>query len=248
MLPTSSRTSLRPPPSPFLHLLTRTFHLSQMDFTTALDTMSMLASTDPQTAYKESYYRKQTKDHWSRDDPAFLVLQTLLHLISTICYSVAFNLSFLSSLRLFVTNVAVHVAGGFVISELMRHMANTHLLTHRTHSVKQEVEHLYAFDIHVNSYFVLFLYLHLLQFFTLPLILSRSFLSLLFSNLLYLAALSHYCYITHLGYRALPFLRNTEYFLYPIVGMVGFTAVSVMVYPLGIEINIARFVMWVMVE
>ena len=137
MLPTSSRTSLRPPPSPFLHLLTRTFHLSQMDFTTALDTMSMLASTDPQTAYKESYYRKQTKDHWSRDDPAFLVLQTFLHLISTICYSVAFNLSFLSSLRLFVTNVAVHVAGGFVISELMRHMANTHLLTHRTHSVKQ---------------------------------------------------------------------------------------------------------------
>ena len=79
-----------------------------------------------------------------------MVLQTLLHFISTICYSVAFNLSFLSSLRLFLSFLFIHFVLGFLVSSLLRHMANTHLVARRTHSVSQQVEHLYAFDIHVN--------------------------------------------------------------------------------------------------
>jgi len=71
------------------------------------------------------------------------------------------------------------------------------------------------------SYLVLFVYLHLIQFFLLPVLLSNTFFSLLLSNVLYLLAFSHYFYVTHLGYRALPFLRNTEYFLYPVVAMCG---------------------------
>ncbi|GMI29113.1 hypothetical protein TrCOL_g7499 [Triparma columacea] len=219
-----------------------------MDMGSALDTMQMLCSRDPSQAYKSSYYRKQTKDHWSRDDPAFLVLQTLLHVISTICYTVAFNLPFLSSLRLFVTFLLIHLLLGFLLSSFLRHLANTHLVARRNHSVQQQVEHLYAFDIHANSYFVLFIYLHLAQFFLLPLLLSNTFPALLASNLLYLAAFSHYFYITHLGYRALPFLRNTEYFLYPIAAMGALTALSLIGHPLGISANAARICMYLLVE
>ncbi len=45
-------------------------------------------------------------------------------------------------------------------------------------------------------------------------------MSCLLANLLYAAALSYYHYMTFLGYSALPFLTNTELFLYPI-GAIG---------------------------
>jgi len=75
---------------------------------------------------------------------------------------------------------------------------------------------MYAFDIHCNSFFPLFLLLYVVQFFLLPFLLSGGFLATLLSNTLFLAALSYYHYITFLGYSALPFLENSVYFLYPV--------------------------------
>jgi hypothetical protein len=59
-----------------------------------------------------------------------------------------------------------------------------------------------------------------LQFVLSPLLLWRSFLSTVLSNILYAVALSYYHYLSFLGYSALPFLEHTEVFLYPIVGIV----------------------------
>jgi hypothetical protein len=86
------------------------------------------------------------------------------------------------------------------------------------HSVEQEVEWLYAFDVHQNAFFCSFLLTYVVQYFLLPILLSRSVLSCVLSNALYAVATIWYAYITHLGYRALPFLGNTQVFLwYPIV-------------------------------
>ena len=78
----------------------------------------------------------------------------------------------------------------------------------------------------------------------LPLLLSRSVLPCLISNTLYAIATVWYAYITHLGYRALPFLSNTQVFLwYPIVCIGFLWLLSVVLLVLGIRINVTRIVM-----
>jgi hypothetical protein len=64
-----------------------------MDVQSALDQMKTLLSARPQVVYKTAYYRKQTKNHWARDDPAFGALQGLFLLISALAYSVAFRIT-----------------------------------------------------------------------------------------------------------------------------------------------------------
>lgn len=53
--------------------LRRLLHFKQMDFDFAVWQMLYLF-TSPQRVYRNFHYRKQTKDQWARDDPAFLVL------------------------------------------------------------------------------------------------------------------------------------------------------------------------------
>lgn len=55
--------------------LARLTDFRQMDIQAALDQMKTLLSTRPQSVYKTAYYRKQTKNHWHRDDPAFCALR-----------------------------------------------------------------------------------------------------------------------------------------------------------------------------
>ena len=58
---------------------------------------------------------------------------------------------------------------------------------------------------------------------------SDAFVSVLLSNLLYLAAGSAYHYVSFLGYNALPFLDKTEYFLYPIGLLILLAPLSILV-------------------
>ncbi|MEM1010077.1 MAG: hypothetical protein AAGJ35_13860 [Myxococcota bacterium] len=79
-----------------------------------------------------------------------------------------------------------------------------------------------------------------LQFFLLPLVLGKSIVALILANLLYTAAFSWYWYITHLGYRSLPFLTNTEVFLFPIAGVVLLFVLNLVGYPFNFGWNFAR--------
>lgn len=56
--------------------LRRLLHFRQMDFEFALWQMLYLF-TSPQRVYRNFHYRKQTKDQWARDDPAFLALLSI---------------------------------------------------------------------------------------------------------------------------------------------------------------------------
>merc|ERR1712146_238831 len=124
-------------------------------------------------------YRKHTKSHWARDDPAFAAI---------------------------------------LMASVLRHIANKYLrVQNRTHTVIQSVEWRYAFDIHCNALFVFFLFTYILQFFFLPLLDNRSFVAMIFANAFYVIACTCYFYITHLGYRTLPFLTRTEVYFYPTV-------------------------------
>lgn len=218
--------------------------LRQMDMQSALDQMKTLLSPRPQVVYKTSYYRKQTKNHWARDDPAFLFLQGVFLIISAVAYSVAFRISLTGSISFLLYTVVWNWLGmGVALATLCREIANRQLVGQQTAStthVRQQVEWLYAFDIHCNSFFPVFVVLYGIQFFMLPLVLGEGLVPLIFANSLYAMSLSWYWYITHLGYRSLPFLGNTEVFLFPIAAIALVFVGSLVGYPFGFGWNAAR--------
>lgn len=70
--------------------------------------------------------------------------------------------------------------------------------------------------------------------------LTDSLTATICADLIWAVAFSSYFYISHLGYRALPFLKHTEYFLYPI-GVILILFVMVVVCALlGYRINVTR--------
>ena len=152
----SSTTAL-----PLWQYLGRLTDVRQMDVQSALDQMKTLLSTRPQVVYKTAYYRKQTKNHWARDDPAFVALQGLFLGIAAVAYSVAFRITLSGALSFILYTVVWNWLGlGCILATICREIANRHLAapTSSTH-VKQQVEWLYAFDIHCNSFFPVFVIL-----------------------------------------------------------------------------------------
>mmetsp|Transcript_5486 Transcript_5486/g.14880 ORF Transcript_5486/g.14880 Transcript_5486/m.14880 type:complete len:277 (-) Transcript_5486:218-1048(-) len=212
----SANSSSRP-----AQYLSRLLDVRQMDIQSALDQMKSLLSTRPDVVYKTSYYRKRTKNHWARDDPAFVALQGIFLVIACIAYSVSFKAPILEGLSFLLYSVFFNWLGtGFLIASVGREIANRHLTTERSSNhIRQSVEWLYAFDIHCNAFFPVFVLLYGVQFFMLPVVLGTGLGALIISNILYAVALSWYWYITHLGYRSLPFLSQTEVFLFPIAAI-----------------------------
>lgn len=138
--------------------LARLTDIRQMDVQSALDQMRSLLSGRPHVVYKTSYYRKQTKNHWARDDPAFCAIQGVLLVIASLAYSVAFRSTLMGGLSFLVHSLLWNwVVAGAIVASIARELANRHLCVHQSSShVKQSVEWLYAFDIHCNAFFPLF--------------------------------------------------------------------------------------------
>lgn len=246
---TSSHLSSTLTPQQYLQRMT---DLQQMDLQSAIDQMRTLLSLYPQRVYKMAYYRKQTKNHWARDDPAFCFLQVIMILASSLAYGFAFRIASFSAIAGFVAkSVLIHWLGfGVVMASVGRVIANQHLMTAERSSshVKQNVEWLYAFDVHCNAFVPLFVLLYGVQFFLLPLVLGTSLLSLGVSNTLYAIAFGWYFYITHLGYRALPFLSNTEVFLFPIAAILIIYVINLVGYPFGLGWNASRIIAYIYFE
>lgn len=154
----ASSTSSHSRPSQYL---SRLVDFRQMDIQSALDQMKTLLSTRPHVVYKTSYYRKQTKNHWARDDPAFVALQLVFLIISSIAYAVSFRVPLTGGIAFMLYSIVFHwLLSGFFVATVCREIANRYLTDHKSSShVRQSVEWLYAFDIHCNAFFPLFLIL-----------------------------------------------------------------------------------------
>lgn len=232
--------------------LQRMTDLQQMDLQSAIDQMRILLTLYPQRVYKMAYYRKQTKNHWARDDPAFCFLQIIMIAAVSIAYGFAFRVgSILDMIGVVTKSVLVNWLGlGIIIASVGRLIANNHLMMAERSSshVKQEVEWLYAFDVHCNAFVPLFVLLYGVQLFLLPVVLGPSLLSLGVSNTLFALAFGWYFYITHLGYRALPFLSNTEVFLFPIAAVLVLYVFNYVGYPFGLGFNASRVMAFIYFE
>jgi len=271
--------------------LSRAVDVTQMDIQAALEQMkSLLCLTSPpqlQKVYKLAYYRKKTKGHYARDDPAFISLQIILIAIASLAFTIAFRSdTFLYTLFyfLFQSIVVNYVIAGIVIATVTRTIAHTHCwntnhMNMNTNNYNNNntnnntgsqahskdlnmpfqnnnnnnnntssninspdaVEWMYAFDIHANSYFPLFIILYVLQYPLLQLLLTNTFFAFFLSNLLYTIAFTYYFYITHLGYRMYkPDLINTQVFLFPIALVVFVFILNLVGYPFGLGWNASR--------
>lgn len=245
-------------PSQYLSRLT---DISQMDIQSAFDQMkSLLNPTQSHRVYKLSYYRKQTKGYYARDDPAFVTLQICFLILASVAYTIAFSSSnndygFWSTLIVFLFHSVVinYIIIGVVVASVGQLISNQYLIKQKHDDVgvgpgagagvdttTDLVEWMYAFDIHCNSFFPFFIIVYMIQYFILPIVLSTSFFAFVTSNVLYTIGFGYYFYITHLGYRSLNGLKNTEVFLIPMVLVVFVFVLNFIGYPFGLGWNASR--------
>ncbi|BFZ24342.1 hypothetical protein BsWGS_27381 [Bradybaena similaris] len=197
----------------------RLFKFRQMDFEYAFWQMIYLFVA-PQKVYRNFQYRKQTKDQWARDDPAFLVLLAFWLCVSSIGYALVLNLGFLGCIKFLLWVIFIDCIGvGMLIATIFWFITNRYMLVSPPRG--QDVEWAYAFDVHLNAFFPLVMILHLFQLpFLNHFLYSQLFLSALFGNTFWLVASCYYNYITFLGYSALPYLKNTRALLFPFTGAI----------------------------
>lgn len=222
MLPTTSKgrspsTSRQPNPV-FPYYLRRIIKWQQMDIEYTFWQMLHLC-TAPKVVYQHTKYHKQTKNQWARDDPAFVVICSLLLAVSTLAYCAAYDHSTGHAVYVVLSVLLFHfILTGVVLATSCWFLTNNYLREEAPNSyvVEQRVEWLYAFDVHCNSFFPMFVLLYVIHYFLSPLLLAHGFIPLLLSNLLFMVAVSYYHYLNFLGYDVLPFLERTTFFLYPI--------------------------------
>ncbi|KAK3195896.1 hypothetical protein Dsin_027206 [Dipteronia sinensis] len=223
MLPTSmskgrsSSSNSRANPM-FPQYLRRIIKWQQMDIEYTFWQMLHLC-TSPKVVYQHTKYHKQTKNQWARDDPAFVVICSLLLSVATIAYCAAYDHSATHAVFVVISVLLFHfLITGAILATCCWFLTNTYLREEspNSHVVEQRVEWLYSFDVNCNSFFPMFIMLYVIHYFLSPLLVAHGFIPLLLSNLLFMAAGSYYHYLNFLGYDVLPFLERTTFFLYPI--------------------------------
>ncbi|KAI1731861.1 UNC-50 family domain-containing protein [Ditylenchus destructor] len=191
----------------------RLVHIRQMDFEFAAWQMLYLL-IHPQKVYRNFMYRKRTKDQWARDDPAFLVLLAASLLGSSVLFALALGLPFSGFITFFLWAVFIDcIMIGLIVATLLWFISNKYLRRVQD----QDVEWGYCFDVHLNAFFPMLVLLHVV----IPLLFYGvidypNFFARLVGNSIWCAAIIYYIYITFLGYTALPILKKTHVFLYPI--------------------------------
>ncbi|XP_064637541.1 protein unc-50 homolog A-like [Lineus longissimus] len=210
--------------------LKRIFKFRQMDFEYAFWQMLYLFIS-PQKVYRNFQYRKNTKDQFARDDPAFLVLLSFWLLASSIGFAVVLSLHVLAFFKFIFWVIFVDCIGvGIVIATILWYISNKYLVHSPPGRPTTDVEWGYAFDVHLNAFFPLLMILHLFQLPFLNHVINTDwFFGRFFGNTLWIIALCYYSYITFLGYSALPFLKKTQMFLYPMTIMVLLYVISLAV-------------------
>ncbi|CAN0878884.1 Protein unc-50 homolog [Linum grandiflorum] len=222
MLPTSSRarasSSASRAQSVLPQYLRRIIKWQQMDIEYTFWQMLHLCSS-PKVVYQHTKYHKQTKNQWARDDPAFVVICSLLLAVATLAYCAAYDHSASHTVFVVLSVLFFHfLFSGVLLATALWFLTNSYLREEspNSHVVEQRVEWLYAFDVHCNSFFPMFVMLYVIHYFLSPLLVAHGFIPVLLSNLLFMVAASYYHYLNFLGYDVLPFLERTTFFLYPI--------------------------------
>lgn len=199
----------------------RLFKPTTLDFETAVWEIFHLI-INPRKMYRSNYTYKQQnngKSLYTRDDPSFLILLTGFLVISAVAWGLAYLPNVWDILKLIVTmvvfdfyvaGVCIATASWFLTNRLFNTLFGVSLAFSST--ARYNVNYIdwgFCFDVHCNSFLIIWSLLYLLQFFLLPLLtIKKSFLSLLLGNTLYFGAVGYYFIITFYGFNSLPFVGS----------------------------------------
>lgn len=212
----SDRPSLAALP-PLSEYMRRMLQRGQMDIEYTFAQMSYLCFA-PRKVYQLTSYRKQTKNQWARDDPAFVVVLLFFLFVASVAYGVAFQVTGATFAWILTLFAGVHfLACGALMATFTWFVSNRYLRVQSCQTADQNIQWMYAFDIHCNSFCPVFMVLYVVHFFLLPFLIQPIMSATICSNVLYFVAWCYYSYITSLGYSTLPFLERTEVFLYPTI-------------------------------
>lgn len=146
-----------------LNYIGRLFKLKHMDFEYALWQQFNLFIS-PSKVIRNQYFRKQTKNRYSRDDPAFLVLLLIWFIISATCLSITLHLPFVSFIKFLFFVIFVDCIGlGLIIATCLWIIANKFMINRNNSSNQEQVEWAYSFDIHLNAFFPPLVIIHFFQ-------------------------------------------------------------------------------------
>lgn len=145
----------------FARYIGRLFKINHMDFEFALWQMIYLFIS-PSKVFRNTVYRKQTKNRYSRDDPAFLVLLSIWFIITATCLSITLHLPFLSFIKFLFFVIFIDCIGiGLIVATGFWLFTNKFL---RNRSLSNEiVEWAFSFDIHLNAFFPPLVIIHFFQ-------------------------------------------------------------------------------------
>ncbi|KAF9259136.1 UNC-50-like protein [Marasmius fiardii PR-910] len=228
-------------------LMFRRLHrFKQMDFEQAAWQLTYLCIA-PRRVYRNVYFHKQTKNQWARDDPAILVLIGACLAVAAVAWALVYKYSFFETLELmFLMITRDFLLSGLVVATILWFLSNRLLVpltptSHYTHSSASEtrVEWAYAFDVHTNAFFPLFLTLYIAQLFLLPIVLrgekdaQQNWLCMWVGNTLWVGGFAQYIYGIYLGLNALPFLTHSQLLLSPLLPLFTAYVISLIGFPIA---------------
>lgn len=220
VLPSSIKMrSTRDASSSIKEYLKRFLRVKQMDWQQAITNMSLLLYK-PSAVFKESKRRLLIKQQYARDDPAFILLLAWFIIMVGYAYAISFQSGVFHHFKFMAWLILVDYLGvGIIISTLAWGWTNYWM---NTQSSRNVVEWLYAFDVHVNSFFTFFIYIYLVQYIFVPFLLWKNWIAIAAGNALYAIGFSSYFYVTFRGYLEIDSLAKPKVFLYPIIPIVLF--------------------------
>ncbi|CCE87344.1 Piso0_005893 [Millerozyma farinosa CBS 7064] len=196
----------------------RLFKPATLDFETAVWECFHLI-TNPKKMYRTHYYKQSnSKIGYTRDDPSFLILLTSFLIISAIAWGLAYSPNFWDICKLIIYMVMIDFYLVGVIISTISWFATNRLFNKTYKGVfgssqysLHYIEWSFCFDIHCNSFLIIWCLLYLLQFILLPLLTNeKSLLSLFLGNTLYFGAVGYYFVITFYGFSSLPFVNTAS--------------------------------------
>ncbi|KAH9257360.1 hypothetical protein BASA82_000829 [Batrachochytrium salamandrivorans] len=192
-------------------LLFKLRYPGQMDWDYAFRTALDLLKMHPERVYRATQNRNEIKGHYSRDDPAFMLLLYGVTFASMLTYGLIRN-----SIGVFhpvmligigLKSLVWFLGSALVMGTVLFTMANRYF-----NSLSQQklagVEWLYCVDVHCNAFLFPFVWLSVSQLVLMPFLSMGGLLPTVTSNSLFLFAACEYVRVTVLGFLHLPLVNR----------------------------------------
>ncbi|RCK63504.1 Protein GMH1 [Candida viswanathii] len=198
-------------------MIKRLFKPKTLDFETAIWEIFHLI-INPRKMYRSHYFYKQqqlqqdmfSRNSYSRDDPSFLILLTGFLSISAIAWGVAYLPGVLDIFKLIVYMVLVDFYLTGIVIATVTWLFMNRLFNDGIQFSKYNVNYVswgFCFDIHCNSFLIIWCLLYVVQFILLPVIrIKGSVIALVIGNLLYFGSIGYYFVVSFYGFNSLPFI------------------------------------------